>query len=95
MGVMPAIGWRMGMPSGFVFDPRGGAGWMSVDLAAGRLKELGISPADWAKLPGELRDEVLQAAQREGPQEYRSLIRRYFKTIARKGAKSAEPEEKK
>ena len=95
MGIMPATGWRMGMPRGFIFDSRFGVGWIGIDLGAGRLKELGISPADWAKLPGELRDQVLQAARREGPQEYRSLIRRYFRTIARKGAKAAKPEEKK
>ena len=95
VGVMPATGWRMGMPRGLAFDSKFGVGWIGIDMGAGQLKELGISPADWAKLPGELRDQVLQAAGREGPQEYRSLIRRYFRTIARRAAKTPKPEKKK
>jgi len=65
---------------------RTGAGPMMTDLTAATLAKLGISPSDWARLPGKLRDQVLQAARTDGPADYRQLIRRYFRELARRGA---------
>ena len=67
-------------------EARTGAGPMMTDLSAAALAKLGISPADWARLPGKLRDQILQAARTDGPAEYRELIRRYFRELARRGA---------
>jgi hypothetical protein len=64
----------------------GGAGPMITDTSAAALAKLGIAPADWARLPGKLRDQLLQAARSDGPQEYRELIRGYFQELARRGA---------
>ena len=49
---------------------------------------MGISVSDWAKLPGELRDQILQAADETGPEEYRAMIRRYFQQVAKRGGES-------
>jgi hypothetical protein len=69
-------------------DPKEGTGAQSTDLSQARLRELGISLDNWARLPGELRDQILQAAQQAGPAEYRPLIKRYFQEIARRGRRS-------
>ena len=34
---------------------------------------------------GELKDDVLQASPDEGPEEYRSMIKRYFEEVSRRG----------
>jgi hypothetical protein len=65
---------------------RGGGGPMMTDSSAAALARLGIAPADWARLPGKLREQLLQAARTDGPQEYRDLIRGYFQELARRGA---------
>jgi len=77
-----------------VREARTGAGPMMTDLSAAQLAKLGVSPADWARLPGKLRDQVLQAARTDGPAEYRELIRRYFRELARRGAAGAASEKK-
>jgi len=66
-------------------EPTEGTGAQTADLSKAKLKELGIKHDDWARLPGELRDQILQAAQQSGPAEYRSLIKRYFQQIAKRG----------
>lgn len=66
-------------------DSRFGTGPQLTDLTAAKLEKLGISLSDWARLPGNLRDQVLQAAASQSPEEYRSLIRRYFREVARRG----------
>jgi hypothetical protein len=53
------------------------------DLVA--LKQAGLTLSDWAKLPSELRNDILQAAGDTSPAEYRLLIKRYFQDIARRG----------
>lgn len=73
-----------------VREARTGAGPMMTDLSAAQLAKLGVSPADWARLPGKLRDQILQAARTDGPAEYRELIRRYFRELARRGAAGAD-----
>lgn len=37
---------------------------------------------DWLRLHGEMKDDVLQASGSEGPEEYRSIIKRYFKEVS-------------
>jgi len=86
MGLMlfPVTGeMAVGDPSGMPFG-RGGASMM-VDGRAVRFEHLDIPAAEWARLPGELRSEILQAAQQSGPQEYRQLIKRYFRQVAKRG----------
>lgn len=48
----------------------------------------GISPDDWARLPGQLRSQLLQAGKVTGPQEYHNLIRNYFEAISSKEAQA-------
>jgi hypothetical protein len=67
-----------------------GAGPMITDTSAAALAKLGIAPANWARLPGKLRDQLLQAARSDGPQEYRELIRGYFQELTRRGAAGAD-----
>ena len=57
---------------------RGAAGGGGV---AGRLPE-GIGSDDWLRLPSELRTRMLQSAKTRSPEEYRTLVRRYFHTLA-------------
>jgi len=66
-------------------SPEFGTGQQSTDLSPVKLKKLGIKLEDWARLPGELRDQILQAAQTAGPEEYRGLIKRYFQELAKRG----------
>ena len=78
------------MIEGMSGDPKTGIGLTGVGPGVlADLADLGITGEQWARLPGQLRDQVLQAARQEGPAEYRSLIRRYFKTIAKKAAAKA------
>jgi len=67
------------------FFGRGSHGIMAVELTPEQLESLGISVSDWAKLPGQLRDEVLQAASDSAPPEYRALIKQYFQEVSRRG----------
>ncbi len=86
-GMMPAM--MPGMP-GMTLNSMVGVGRTGVDLRAGVLRELGIAPSDWTRLPGKLRDQVLQAAREGEPEAYRGLIKNYFQAIAKQGAKIAE-----
>ncbi len=45
-------------------------------------RRLGLKLQDWLRLHGELKDDVLQAANSEGPEEYRPIIQRYFREIS-------------
>ncbi len=77
-------------------NPTQGTGTQTTDLSESKLRELGIKLEDWARLPGELRDQILQAASDLGPEEYRPLIKRYFQQVARRGSapKTPKPEGK-
>ena len=78
-------------------EARASLGLMSPDAMpltgesrAMTLQQLGIESVDWARLPSELRSEILQAARQSGPKEYRELIKRYFRQVAKRGgAKSS------
>ncbi len=99
MGMAPgAIGKQgMGMARGSTPDSNARIGTAGTDLRAGELIELGIGADDWARLPGQLKDKILQASRTDGPEEYRTLIKRYFRALAKKAAEknSDRKEEKK
>lgn len=48
-------------------------------------RRLGLRLQDWLKLHGELKDDVLQAINSEGPEEYRPIIQKYFREVSRHG----------
>lgn len=45
----------------------------------------GMKLRNWLHLKGDLKDEVLQASPDEGPEEYRGLIKSYFREVSRRG----------
>jgi hypothetical protein len=54
------------------------------------VKALGISAADWARLPELMRKELMTAAQQSGPPSYREMIKNYYVRIARQAAQTNE-----
>jgi len=74
------------MPSQ-TFDPRGirGRGRKPGDLEDLQLLEL--TAEEWNRLPGELKQQLLQAMKGKYPEEYRQLIRDYFRRLAKTGVK--------
>ncbi len=87
-GLVPAwVGVLPGMASG------GGSFDVTAaldDATAERLRELGIAPADWARLPGVLQTQILQGSEGQEPGEYRDLIRRYFRALAETASQPVE-----
>ncbi len=71
-----------------------GTDLMPVDLSAAQLEKLGISIGDWARLPGDLKNQILQASSSQGLAEYRALIKRYFIAIARRGGRKTDGKNK-
>lgn len=64
--------------------PRGQGNWRIVipDSTILDLELLGLTRTDWARMPDNLRQEVIQAAEEKAPAEYREVIKRYFKAIS-------------
>ncbi len=60
------------------------------ELSGPELGEIQFTLDDWARLPGQLQDEILQAAGQDSPGEYRELIKRYFRAIAKRGTRAKE-----
>jgi hypothetical protein len=93
MGVQPGMG-TMGMRPGQIpsqsANSQKGISAVGINLTAAKLESLGIKLSDWARLPGELRNQILQAAEEAGPEEYRTLIKRYFQQIAKRGGAESE-----
>ncbi len=56
------------------------------DTILNRLKGLGLTSDDWLRLPDNLRNQILQAAGDRAPAEYRDLVQRYFRELARRGS---------
>jgi hypothetical protein len=81
---------KPGQPSPQDKNSQKGTGMTSTSETEAKLKAMGIKMSDWSRLPGELRDQILQAADAGGPEEYRVLIKRYFQEIAKRGSKSVE-----
>jgi hypothetical protein len=46
------------------------------------VKDIGISPSDWARLPPGLQEQLLNAAQQKGPPAYQEMIKSYYVRIA-------------
>ena len=94
MGAQPGMGMGMAMQPGMMpaqtRNSRFGIGPIGISLTAAKLQGLGIKLSDWARLPGELRNQILQAAEEGGPEEYRALIKRYFQKVAKKGGQKGE-----
>ena len=94
MGAQPGMGMGMAMQPGRMTaqtrNSQFGIGAISISLTAAKLQDLGIKLSDWARLPGELRNQILQAAEEGGPEEYRALIKRYFQKVAKKGGQRDE-----
>ncbi len=94
MGAQPGMGMGMAMQPGMMpaqtRNSQFGIGAISISLTTAKLQDLGIKLSDWARLPGELRNQILQAAEEGGPEEYRALIKRYFQKVAKKGGQRGE-----
>ena len=45
--------------------------------------DLGVSPADWARLPPQMQQELLSASQQSAPPAYRQMVRDYYTKIAK------------
>jgi hypothetical protein len=45
--------------------------------------DLGVSPADWARLPPQMQQELLSASQQSAPPAYREMVRDYYTKIAK------------
>ncbi len=78
-------------PSGPRMSQTGGSGINPLepiaDERASLLQRFGLRLRDWLRLPGDLRDDVMQAAQTDGPEEYRPLIKRYFQEVSKQGGR--------
>jgi hypothetical protein len=79
-----------GTTPGLANDPKAGVRTAAGESPAAPLderpdavKELGVSPGDWARLGPLTRQELLNAAQQSGPPAYREQIKNYFVKIAR------------
>ncbi len=67
-----------------------GGGGLNEDAQASEdiptfARRLGMKLQDWLRLHGELKEDVLQASGSEGPEEYRPLIKRYFREVSGHG----------
>ena len=71
-------------------DSKKGINAVGINSTAAKLESLGIKLSDWARLPGELRNQILQAAEEASPDEYRTLIKRYFQQVAKRGGAESE-----
>jgi hypothetical protein len=87
MGAQPGQGRgrQPGQAQGLQAESEYGTGTRRASMTAAKLEALGIKLSDWARLPGELRNDILQAADEGAPEEYRALIRRYFQKVAKQG----------
>lgn len=48
-------------------------------------RRMGLKLQDWLRLHGEVKDDVLQAVNTEGPEEYRPIIQKYFREVSGHG----------
>jgi hypothetical protein len=75
-------------PSAMGVSPSG-AGKISIRPAPGgvpplpkSVEEIGVSPSDWARLPANTQQQLLNSAQQSGPPAYRDMIKNYYSRIA-------------
>ena len=89
-GQMPGMGQLPGQQPSPSPDSKKGVNAIAASLTAAKLERMGIKLSDWARLPGELRNQILQASEEAGPEEYRTLIKRYFQQVAKRGSAETE-----
>jgi hypothetical protein len=90
MGLAPfsPLGYVAGM-AGYGLPESGRRGPIAPippDLLLPEAEQMEVTLDNWARLPGQLRDEILQTAGDDSPREYRALIKQYFQAIARSGS---------
>ena len=68
-------------------DGKGGrkTGGSTKNNQKDKLKEYGLELDDWEGLPGNLKDKILQAEAENVSEEYRDLVRSYFRELAQRG----------
>jgi len=66
-------------------DPKEGISVTAADAGAvpAAVRDVGITPDQWAKLPPMARKDLLNAAQQSGPPAYRQMIKDYYVKVAR------------
>ncbi len=76
---------KPGTTPGQTGDPKDG-----ISVAAGgddtrpdNVRMLGVSASDWVKLGPVMQQELLNAAQQNGPPAYQEMIKNYYVRIAR------------
>ncbi len=62
-------------------------GWRDPNVKVDKLEAWRFKGGDWARFRGRLRNDVLEGASTDTPEEYRDLINRYFTEVARQGKK--------
>ena len=55
-----------------------------------KLRDYGISVRQWTRLSGSLKNQIRQSEADGAPEEYRAMVRRYFRELARRGAGQGE-----
>jgi len=55
------------------------------------LRRLGLTAAEWGRLPGTLKTRILQVDFSDIPPEYRERVQRYFLEVAREAAQGTAP----
>jgi hypothetical protein len=58
------------------------AGMRPSDSRPPAVRDIGISPSQWAHLPPMARQQLLNAAQQGGPPGYQEMIKSYYAKIA-------------
>lgn len=79
-------GEQVGRPSSArALESRNGIGVSAggTDDRPASVQQLGISAGDWARLGPLTRQELLNAAQQNGPPAYREMIKNYYVRIAK------------
>ena len=71
---------------------QGRIGGTTANLLDQTLEKYNLTRADWTKLPGQLRNQILQAEAEGAPEEYRDMVRRYFRELARRSSRRNEEE---
>jgi|GEM_PF-2848909 len=67
-------------PAGAALGPAQGGAEASMPSS---VKDLGIAPSDWARLPPRVQSELENAAKQSGPPAYREQIKNYYTRISR------------
>ena len=93
-GMQPGISAGQGQGQG-VGAGQAGPGWRDPNVEVGKLNGRRFKAGDWARFRGRLRNDVLEGASIDTPEEYRDLINRYFKAVARQGKKATNDKSKK